>query len=270
MQFKPKDWQHYNFEELKTAVYGYTCDVLRKMNVQGTPPDYVSLGNEIQSGLLFGYVTSDNKQIDMVNGYCDDLSRTAALLAAGSRAVRETCPMAKVVIHLTLSEAITHDTYVWFFDAMKANGLDYDVIGASYYPFWTNQKPGMLTSLASDMYKRYGKKLLIMEVGYSWTPFLPTGRYGNGHEGQLGLNGTPYNEASRDGQKSFMLELQDVIKSSGNIIGYLYWDPVMIEQQVEGSWIPTGWVQGEGNAVGNTTWFDYEGHALPVLEAINQ
>ena len=267
MQFKPKAWENLSMAELKTAVHDYTYNFLQRMNAQGTTPDYVSLGNEIQGGLLFGYYTSDMGQINNVNGYCGNMANVAALLAQGSAAVREACPEAKVVIHLTLSESITTDTYKWFFDEMKTNNLDYDVIGASYYPFWTNQKPSMLNNLASTMYTRYGKDLLVMEVGYSWTPYRPSGRYGGDYEGQLHLNGI-YNEASKIGQKSFMKEVQRVLKGNDHILGYLYWDPVMVEQKVNGSWIPTGWVAGGENQVGNTTWFDYDGKALPVLEAM--
>ena len=205
-----------------------------------------------------------------VNGYCDNMANVAALLAAGSKAVREACPDAKVVIHLTLSTAITTDSYKWFFDEMQKNSLDYDVIGASYYPFWTNQKPTMLTSLANTMYNRYGKPTLIMETGYSWTRYRPSGRYGGNYEGQLHLNGSVYNEATEAGQKAFMHELQSVIRNNTHILGYLYWDPVMVEQKVNGSWIKTGWVQDGENQVGNTTWFDYSGKALPVFEAIKE
>ena len=268
MQFKPKDWENYNFDQLKTAVYDYTYNFLQKMNGQGTPPDYVSLGNEIQGGLLFGYYTSDKKQINQVNGYCENMSNVAALLARGSAAVRDACPNSKVVIHLTLSTSVTTDTYAWFFNSMKSYNLDYDVIGASYYPYWTNQRPTMLNELANSMYSSFNKELLIMEVGYSWTPYRPSGRYGGNYEGQLSLNGTPYNEASKAGQKSFMQEVQTVVKNNEHILGYLYWDPVMVEQKVNGSWIQTGWVQGGGNMVGNTTWFDYEGKMLPVFEII--
>lgn len=269
-QFKPKAWENLSFDELKQAVYNYTLDILQKMNAQGTTPDYVSLGNEIQGGLLFGYYTADKGQINAVNGYCDNMANVAALLAAGSKAVREACPEAKVVIHLTLSTNVTTDTYKWFFDEMQTNNLDYDVIGASYYPYWTNQKPTMLTSLANIMYARYGKPMLIMEVGYSWTRYRPSGRYGGNYEGQLHLNGSVYNEATEAGQKVFMQELHDVIRSNTHILGYLYWDPVMVEQKVNGSWIKTGWVQGGQNQVGNTTWFNYDGKALPVFEAIKE
>ena len=51
-QFKPSAWKNLSFEQLQTAVYDYTYDFLQKMNAQGTTPDYVSIGNEIQAGLL--------------------------------------------------------------------------------------------------------------------------------------------------------------------------------------------------------------------------
>lgn len=276
MQFKPKAWESYNFNELKQAVYDYTYAFLQRMNAQGTAPDYVSLGNEIQAGLLFGHVNNR----DAVNGYCGNMSNVAALLAQGSAAVRAACPRAKVVIHLTMSEdsgsRTNASTYKWFFDAMKDNSLDYDIIGASYYPYWTNQKPSYLNNFVNTLYENYGKEVLIMEVGYSWTQYRPYGRYNGNYEGQLHLNGDVYNEASQEGQKTFMQELQSVIKNNSHILGYLYWDPVMLEQQVNSSWIKTAWAfrkdgsnwWEDGNLVGNTTLFDYEGKALPVFEAI--
>ena len=276
MQFKPSGWEDYTFEQLKTAVYDYTYDFLQKMNAQGTTPDYVSIGNEIQAGLLFGH----SSNVDAINGYAsnDNMTNVAALLNQGSTAVRTACPEAKVIMHLTLSENINTETYKWFFDAMRSNNLDYDIIGTSYYPYWTNQRPTMLTSLANTMYSRYGKETLIMEVGYSWAQYRPSGRYGGNYEGQLHLNGTSYNEATEAGQKSFMQELQTVIKNNSHILGYLYWDPVMVEQKVKNSWIKSTWAfkksgtkwYEDGNMVGNTTWFDYEGKALPVFEAIKE
>jgi arabinogalactan endo-1,4-beta-galactosidase len=273
-QFKPSAWKDLSFDQLKTAVYDYSYNFLQKMNAQGTAPDYVSIGNEIQAALLFG----DCDNIDEVNGYAsnDNMSNVAALLNQGRAAVRALCPKAKVIMHLTLSENINTETYKWFFDAMRSNNLDYDIVGTSYYPYWTNQRPTMLTSLANTMYSRYGKETLIMEVGYSWTQYRPSGRYGGNYEGQLHLNGTSYNEATEAVQKSFMQELQTVIKNNSHILGYLYWDPVMVEQKVRNSWIKSTWAfeksgnkwYEDGNMVGNTTWFDYEGKALPIFEAI--
>ena len=283
MQIKPSGWEGYTFDQLKQAVHDYTYNFLQRMNAQGTAPDYVALGNEIQGGLLFGYYNGDGStasiqtaQINSVGGYCSNMANVAALLNQGSSAVRSVCPKAKVVIHLTMSTSVTKSTYEWFFDAMKNNSLDYDVIGASYYPYWTNSDPTVIDELATDMYSRYSKPTLIMETGYSWTQYRPSGRYGGNYEGQLSLNGTAYNEATEAGQKSFMQALQAKVKSNSHLLGYLYWDPVMVEQKVSSSWIQTNWAlkyyggtwYNDGNMVGNTTWFDYDGKALDVLEAV--
>ena len=269
MQFKPKAWESCTLAELKDSIYTYTKTVLQHMAEQNTPPDYVSLGNEIQAGILFGRYT-DVKSLPTVNGYCNDMTNLRNLLARGSAAVREVCPDAKIIIHLTMSTGVTASTYSWFFSKMKS--LDYDIIGASYYPYWTNTTPaatldGLISTLNSAGIK---KKLMIMETGYSWMRYRPYGRYNGQYEGQLHLNGTPYNEASREGQKAFIQELQTVIKKDTTICGYYYWDPVMVEQKVDGAWIPTGWVEGGENQVGNTTLFDYEGRPLPVFDAIRE
>lgn len=269
IQFKPKAWEQCSLAELKDSVYTYTKTVLQHMAAQNTAPDYVSLGNEIQAGILFGYYTN-TASLPAVNGYCNDMSNLQNLLARGSAAVREVCPDAKIIIHLTMSTGVTASTFSWFFSKLKS--LDYDIIGASYYPYWTNAKPAAtLEGLISTLGKAgIDKDIMVMETGYSWMRYRPAGRYNGQQEGQLHLNGTAYNEASRDGQKAFIQELQQTVKANASILGYYYWDPVMVEQKVGGAWISTGWVEGGDNQVGNTTLFDYEGRPLPALDAIRE
>ena len=269
MQFKPKAWEDCTLSQLKDSIYTYTKKVLQHMTDQNTAPDYVSLGNEVQAGILFGYYTNVSG-LPAVNGYCNDMPNLQNLLARGSAAVREVCPDAKIIIHLTMSTGVTASTYSWFFSKMKS--LDYDLIGVSYYPYWTNTAPATtLEDLISTLNTAgINKDLMIMETGYSWTRYRPYGRYNSQYEGQLHMNGTAYNEASREGQKAFMQDLQKVIKNNTCICGYYYWDPVMVEQKVNGAWIATGWVDGGDNQVGNTTLFDYDGRQLPVFDAIRE
>ena len=269
MQFKPKAWEDCSLSDLKDSIYTFTKTVLQHMKAQNTEPDYVSLGNEIQSGILFGRYSSSSA-LPTVNGYCSDMTNLQNLLARGSAAVREVCPDAKIIIHLTLSTGVTASTYKWFFT--KLSSLDYDIIGASYYPYWNNATPSAtLPTLVSTLTAAgINKDIMIMETGYSWMRYRPYGRYNKQEEGQLHLNGTPYNEASREGQKAFIQELHTVVKANKSILGYYYWDPVMVEQKVNGSWIKTGWVDGDENVVGNTTLFDYEGKPLPVFDAIRE
>ena len=273
IQFKPRDWQELTLDGLKTAIYNYTKQFLQKMKQQGTTPEYVSLGNEIESGFLFGDATA----MDAVNGGWNKPANQAALLGKASQAVREACPESKIIIHYTLSQNIGWTRYKTLLTNLKNNGYtDYDIVGTSYYPYWTDQKPTMLNSLANNVYNNFGKELLVMETGYSWTQYRPSGRNGGNYEGQLHMNGTPYNEASKEGQKAFMEELHGVIEDNSHLLGYLYWDPIMVDQKVNNKWIETAWAYRldgdnwwqDGNIVSNTTWFDYEGKALPVLEAI--
>ena len=269
MQFKPKAWENYTLSELKDAIYSYTKSVLNDMKDQGTAPEYVSIGNEIQAGFLFGYYTSTSS-LPSVNGYCSNMTNLQTLLNCGSKAVREVCPDSKVIMHLTMSSSVTASTFKWFFSNMPS--LDYDMIGASYYPYWTDGNPStVLGNLVTTLKNaNINKDIVIMETGYSWAKYRPYGRYGSQSQGQLALNGKAYNEASRDGQKTFMQELQTVIKTNSSLKGYYYWDPLMVEQKVNGEWIKTGWVKDGENVVGNTTLFDYEGNALPAFDAIRE
>ena len=45
------------------------------------------------------------------------------------------------------------------------------------------------------------------------------------------------------------------------VLGYVYWDPIFIPAG------NAGWVVGGKNVVSNSVLFDFDGHALPVLDA---
>ena len=128
---------------------------------------------------------------------------------------------------------------------------------------------------AKDMENNIHKPVMIMEVGYSWNPYRSSGRNGGNYKGQLELNGDYYNEASEDGQAAFMKELHDAIATDDNILGYMYWDPIFVDQKVNGWWIKTCWAEqysgsGDtwweaGNIISNTTLFDFTGKPLKAL-----
>ena len=155
-----------------------------------------------------------------------------------------------------------------------------EVVGASYYPHWAslqkssdNTPTGMLV-WAKAMEKAIGKPIMLMETGYSWTQYRPSGRNGGNYEGQLSTNGS-YKEATAEGQRDFLCALHDAIASDTAILGYMYWDPIFVDRKVNGSWIKSCWAEKydpsynkwweDGNVVSNTTLFDYEGKALPAL-----
>ena len=57
------------------------------------------------------------------------------------------------------------------FYGLKTNGAKYDVIGLSYYPYWLNGNPDYSLSIddlgnnLNDMASRYGKEVMVVEVG---------------------------------------------------------------------------------------------------------
>ena len=241
-QTKPHEWASLGFAALKQAVYDYTLKVLKDMAAQNTLPQFVSLGNETQGGLLYP------------DGKYDRMVQLTQLYNAGAKAVREAAPGSRIIIHL--DDGGNVDKYTWYFDEMKKYGVDYDVIGASYYPYWTGKTVEEFSDFAVKVLERYpDKQMMVMETGYAWNKTLP-----NGYPGQLKDNG-PYKDISPAGQKAFMARLIDAIRANERILGVLYWDPIFIE--VPG----IGWELGAGNVVSNTTLFDFDGNALEVFEA---
>lgn len=228
--------------------------VMEAMVKQGTPPAFVSLGNEIEHGMLypFGRATRDT------------WPQLAALLKAGHEAVKSVLPAARTVLHLDGGGDVAkyHD---WFGQA-RAQGVDWDVIGSSYYPFWTGKTVAEMAGFCRNVTERFDRDLLVMETGFNWSPLRE-----DGWAGQLEHNGPyPASMSSPQGQRDFMAELLGTLKATPRVLGVLYWDPIMIANP------RVGWALKEGtglpgpNVVSNTTLFDFKGRALPVLDIWKQ
>ena len=245
-QNKPHEWANLNYTQLRQAVYDFTYNFMTRMKAQNTEPEYVSLGNETAGGLLFP------------DGDYNHFNQMAELFNKGYDAVKAVSPNAKVIIHL--DDAGNSGKYDWFFSSLLAAGGKFDIIGASYYPFWTKKTVEEIRPWAESTSAKYNRKIFIMETGYNWNPTLPSGA-----NGQLSNNG-PYENtypSSREGQRDFLYECFNGLKtvSNGSVIGDLYWDPVMIA--VPG----VGWELGAPNVVSNTTLFDFSGNKLESFKA---
>lgn len=243
-------------DKLEELVYEYTKDIMKKLVNQGTTPEYISLGNEMQYGILYPY------------GRVSNFEQLARFLNAGYRAVKEISTNTKVVLHL--DEAGEDNRYTTFLDGCIENDVKYDIIGASYYPFWTKKNVEDIIPWFNELSQKYGKKILIMETGYNWNPTKP-----DGWPGQLSNNGNESHDSSPQGQKEFLDELFNGIRNAENncIIGDLYWDPVMIAYDGVGWAIERGEAEDGSedkagdNVVSNTTLFDFDGKALPSLNS---
>lgn len=236
------------FERLLALVEQRTREVMQALVAQGTAPEFVSLGNEIELGLLYPWGSTANWQ------------RLGALLKAGYAAVKAVSPASRVVLHL--DDGGNEAKYLDWFDAAREQGVRWDVIGPSYYPFWTNKTVTQLATFCDAVARRYDSDLLIMEAGFN---FAPTRH--DGWPGQLAHNGPyPASMSTPEGQREFMAELLGTMKATPRVLGLLYWDPIMIANPRVGWALKEGTHEPGPNVVSNTTLFDFKGRALPVLD----
>jgi len=147
-QFKPEAWKGANFSALQDSVYTFTVRVLKALKDQGTPPDMVQVGNEINHGMIWpeGSISSPDS--------------LAALVRAGIRGVKAVDAECPVMLHIALGGQ--NDESHFFLDNMLRRGVNFDVVGLSYYPKWH----GTLADLSynvNDLAKSYKKDIIIVE-----------------------------------------------------------------------------------------------------------
>lgn len=158
-QVKPAAWASYNFTQLQRAVYDYTFDVMTALKTAGVTPEWVQVGNEISPGMLLPDGGSDNTHFPQL----------VKLTNKGYDAIKAVSPTSKVILHV--DKGSDNARFRWWFDNAKANGAKYDVIGLSYYPYWLTGKPDYTLSIndlaanLNDMVSRYGKEVMVVEVG---------------------------------------------------------------------------------------------------------
>ncbi|MDI4635656.1 glycosyl hydrolase 53 family protein [Pelomonas sp. V22] len=231
-----------------------TREVMQAMVKQGTPPQFVSLGNEIEHGMLYPYgkATPEN------------WPRLAQLLKAGHAAVKQVNPASKVVLHI--DDGGNEAKYLDWFGQARKHGVLWDVIGSSYYPFWTKKNVTQMVAFSKTITEHFDSDLLVMEAGFNFAPTKP-----DGWPGQLEHNGPyPASMSSPQGQRDFMAELMGALKQTPRVIGVLYWDPIMIATPGVGWAVREGLGEAGPNVVSNTTLFDFKGRALPVLDIWKQ
>ena len=189
-QNKPTAWAGKDLAGLKTALAEHTTEVLIALKNNSIDPEWVQVGNETNDGMLW----PEGKASTNMNNF-------AQLLNAGYDAVKAVFPKAKVIAHI--SNGYNNTLFRWMFDGLKTNGARYDVIGMSLYPSpsdWSNLNQHCLSNM-NDMVSRYGKEVMIVEVGMSWD--------------------------SPQECRQFLSDLISKVKSvSGNKgLGVLYWEP---------------------------------------------
>lgn len=156
-QVKPKAWEGLNFEQLKQTLYDYTYDVILALKNAGITPEWVQIGNETPTGMIYP------------EGHTDNWPQLAQLINKGYDAIKAVDPKIKVILHV--DQGNNNKRFRTWFDNATKYGAKYDVIGLSFYPYWLDNKPDYTEIIddlefnMNDMAKRYDKEVMLVEIG---------------------------------------------------------------------------------------------------------
>ncbi|WP_428240695.1 glycosyl hydrolase 53 family protein [Gynuella sp.] len=265
-QYSPEAWKNLGNDDAAQALYQFTYDSLTKLADAGLFPDMVQVGNEINNGLMWDnngkwnkYKDSDDSTYDVGMGYLKQ--GIAAIHAAEQYASADT----RIMLHL--AEGGDKEVFDRVFGAFTRAGLDYDIIGASYYPYWHGSLEALQENLDAVSAK-YHKPVVVAETAYGFTTeYSPDG-------------GDVFNASSADaggflatvqGQATAIREVMNVVAQvpEHKGLGVFYWEPAWLTNKDidhDGILDGAGWIYNQPSSWDNQAMFDYDGKALDSLD----
>jgi arabinogalactan endo-1,4-beta-galactosidase len=133
------------------------------------------------------------------------------LLKNAIKACREECPNAQVIIH---TERVAQPNVLQaFYDKMKTYGVEYDIIGLSYYSYYHGTLDALNTALNQLESRFSDKKIMLVEVGYfhDW----------QADDAKYDLSKTY--PITGEGQKAFTEALIETVNKHANVNGLFWW-----------------------------------------------
>ena len=238
----PAAWlpQINNTNVLGQLLYDYTYNVLNELNADGLLPDIVQIGNETNGNI-----------VTQGNPFPIDWNRNSALLNKGIQAVRDLSNTLGSNIEIMLHIAQPENGLWWFEQATQNGVTDFDWIGLSYYPQFSDYTLDNIGDALTQLINTYNKKLMIVETAYPFT-------LNNADSASNNLNANsllPNFPATQSGQLDFLNTLANKVEAAGGL-GVIYWEP---------AWVSTGCstLWATGSHWDNATLFDTNG--IPTL-----
>ena len=245
----PAAWENQinNKEILGELLYNYTFETLNNLAKENFLPEIVQVGNEINPMIL----QSDELVWPI------DWDRNSYLINKGIKAVRDISIEQNKKIEVMLHIAQPENALWWFKDAAKNGIMDYDWIGLSYYPIWSNFKLDDLETPLKTLINTYNKKLMIVETAYPFT-LNNVDSANNILDSKALINGYP---ASQRGQLDYLNKLKEIVENSGGK-GLIYWEPAWVSTNCSTLW-------GKGSHWDNATLFDQNSKATLGMQFYN-
>lgn len=243
-QHKPSAWDDLNFETLCDSVRQYSHGLVTRLKNQNTLPKYVQIGNETDCGILWpdGYVCGEsNSEIQW-----EKLRTLFANAIEGINSALDIEDTLKIISHVSSGGN-------WFFNNLMLEGIDFDILGISYYPMWHGTLADLEQNI-NNLSNQFQKPVLVLETAYPFTL-----QWNDNTHNVLGLETQllPGYEASEEGQVLFLNDLVSLVNENIFGLGLCYWAP---------DWISTDQF---GSPWENQTLFDFEGESLEALSVFD-
>lgn len=127
------------------------------------------------------------------------------------------------------------------YDKLHSYGVEYDVMGQSYYPWWHSSILDLRECL-TRMALEYRKPIILVEAAFCWRPTEYLKQPG------------PFPETP-EGQREFLEEVNRAVLAVPNGLGQgvFWWEPAVAEGRL-----------------GRRSYFDEQGNALPVINVFDR
>ena len=240
-QYLPAAWKNLNFETLTDSVYQYTKKVMNTLTAAGVAPDMVQVGNEINNGMIWptGKLWNENGTANW-----DEL---AALLKAGIRGVKDADDGADIPILIHAATGGNVEESDNFYSNIIERGVEFDVIGLSYYPWWHGTFEDLENNL-KFLSGKYEQEISVVETAYHANDWYP-------EPAEWVLDVQPF-PPTEQGQYDFLVKLDSILKEYPKVTSVYYWKPDGLE--VPGTGVPylgRSLFSRDGNAFkGITAW----------------
>ena len=264
----PKEWGSLLPRELPEAIKTFTTETLQKFKDSGVTVDAVQIGNETNNGMA-GYGINWNNT-------SESFDQIAKMMQAGIDGAKAVFSNIKTIIHL--ANGGNKDEFENYFTSLDARNVNYDIIGASYYPHLSGNIDELQTNL-NNVSEKTNKPVMVVETSWGFTDEYIYGVTGNSYSSEDEEVGGYL--TSVQAQATMLRDITNVLAKVPNQkgLGIFYWEP---------GWLPVkyaDWATNYGQSYadygkdgfeekydthGLATWsnqglFSYTGKALPSL-----
>jgi arabinogalactan endo-1,4-beta-galactosidase len=230
-QFIPRAWEGLSHDELVRAVHDYTRDTIIAFREAGVLPEMVQIGNEVIGGMLW----PDGKLPKRWPEFAELLQAGIAGMVAGCGDQ----PRPRVMIHIDRGGDLPATKS--FYNHCAELGVEFDVIGQSYYPWWHGSLDDLRNNL-TYMAETYPQDIMLVEVAYNWRRAEYRDKPG------------PFPETPT-GQAEFLKQIDQIVRDTpnGRGKGIFWWEPAVSPSPIAGRGM-----------------FDEQGNVLPVINVFDR